>query len=102
MADEVQGTAQPKLPVKVSEAQTYLQSVLDRFNVNPEDPTLSVAERVLMKKIAEAQKNISEKIQEVNKLNQEAQGLTQQVVHLQGHSQGLLDSLLALRPTSEV
>lgn len=89
-------------PAKVTEAQRYLQSVLDRFNVNPDDPSLSVAERVLMKKIAEAQKNISEKVQKVNELNQEAQGLTQQIVHLQGHSQGLLDSLLALRPTSEV
>ena len=100
MADEV--VQEVRVPAKVTEAQKYLQSVLDRFNVNPEDPSLSVAERVLMKKIAEAQKNISEKVQEVNKLNQDAQALTQQIVHLQGHSQGLLDSLLALRPTSEV
>lgn len=99
MADEaVQETKQAPVP---TEAQQYLQGVLDKFNSNPEDPSLSAAERALMRKIADTQRDLNEKVQKINELNQEAQNLTQQVVHLQGQSQGFIDSLLALRPASE-
>jgi predicted transcriptional regulator len=103
MTDEVTQEAVPEVApaAPTNENQVYLESVLARFNANPEDPSLSVAERVLMSKIAASQKEISEKVQKVNELNQEAQQLTQAVVHLQGQSQGFLDSLLALKPTSE-
>jgi len=73
---------------------------LAKFNANPEDPGLSEAERVLMGKIVLVQKDIAEKVNRVNELNKESQELTQQVVHLQGQSQGFLDSLLALKPAS--
>lgn len=83
------------------EAQKYIQGVLEKFNVDPDDQELTVAERTLMRKIAETQRSINEKVEKITELNKEAQTLNQQVIHLQGQSQAFLDSLLALRPTSE-
>jgi len=102
MVDEVVQEAEQTAPVvPQNDDQKYLQGVLEKFNTNPDSPELSVAERTLMRKIAESQRNINEKVQKINEINKEAQNLIQQVVHLQGQSQGFLDSLLALRPTSE-
>lgn len=98
MVDEVQGVVPQQA---VSPSQAYLEAVIAKFNANPHDPELSDAERVLMGKIVATQKDISEKVNRVNELNKESQTLTQQVVHLQGQSQGFLDSLLALKSASE-
>lgn len=101
MTDEVVQETVPEAPKPTNENQVYLESVLAKYNADPNDPSLSVAERVLMGKIALSQKEINDKVTEINELNKKAQALTQQVVHLQGQSQGFLDSLLALKPTSE-
>lgn len=84
--------------------QLYLQGLLDKFNTNPEDPTLQQVERVLLKKLVEVHKNINDLSGQINTLNEEIKekqqkgnALVQQVTHLQGQSQGYLDSLLALR-----
>ena len=103
MTDEVMQKTVPEVaPIApTNENQAYLESVVAKFNANPKDPSLSVAERTLMSKIAASQKEISDKVQKLNDLNQEVQQLNQQIVHLQGQSQGFLDSLLVLKPTSD-
>lgn len=88
----------------VSPEQAYFEEVLTKFNTNPEDPSLQDIERVLLAKVQTAQKSISELSKQVENLNTEIRErqekgsqLVQQLVHLQGQSQGYVDSLLALR-----
>jgi len=93
-----------KQQAPVSPEQAYFQEILEKFNTNPEDPSLKDVERVLLGKIQIAQKSISELAKQVEELNSEIRErqekgnqLVQQLVHLQGQSQGYVDSLLALR-----
>lgn len=88
----------------LTQDQAYLQEVLQKFNTNPEDESLKDVEKVLLGKIRETQEAISKISQEIEDLNTEIRerqekgnGLVQQLVHLQGQSQGFLDSLLALK-----
>lgn len=90
--------------VQLTPDQAYLQSILERFNANPEDPTLHDVEKVLLARIREVQQEVSKLTQEVEQLNTEIRerqekgnALVQQLIHKQGQSQGYLDSLLALR-----
>lgn len=101
MTEEVkqQEQAQP-----LTTEQAYFQEVLEKFNTNPEDPSLQDVERVLLRKIKAAQQSISELAKQVEDLNAEIRErqekgnqLVQKLVHLQGQSQGFVDSLLALR-----
>lgn len=84
--------------------QAYLEEILQKFNANPEDPTLGDAERVLLSRIQTVQRNIGDVAKQIEELNGEIRErqekgnqLVQQLVHLQGQSQGYVDSLLALR-----
>jgi len=95
--EAVQG--QPMTP-----EQAYLQDILQKFNADPEDPTLQTAEKVLLTKIQTTQQNIADVAKQIEELNNEIRErqekgnqLVQQLVHLQGQSQGYVDSLLALR-----
>jgi len=88
----------------VSPEQAYLNDILQKFNINPEDESLKETEKLLLSKIQAVQKAISEASKEIEQLNEEIRerqekgnGLVQKLVHLQGQSQGYVDSLLALR-----
>lgn len=84
--------------------QTYLEDVLKKFNANPNDPSLDDVEKVLLRRIQEVHieiSNLSKQLEGLNKEIKERQDkgeqLVQQLVHLQGKSQGFVDSLLALK-----
>jgi len=90
--------------IQLTPDQAYLQAVLEKFNVNPEDPTLQDVEKILLSRIRDTQHEISQLAQEVEKLNGEicerqekGNQLVQQLVHKQGQSQGYVESLLALK-----
>ena len=90
--------------IQLTPEQAYLQSILDKFNADPNDSSLQDVEKVLLFKIKELQQLISEKAKEVDQLNSEirerqekGQSLVQQIVHAQGQSQGYIGSLLAIR-----
>ena len=104
MTEEVKAQEGQAVQPQLSPEQAYLQGVLAKFNENPEDPTLHQAERVLLKKIRDVQQAIAEAAKQVEELNTEIRErqekgnqVVQQLVHLQGQSQGYVDSLLALR-----
>ena len=89
---------------QLTSEQLYLKEVLEKFNVNSNDPTLQDVERILLTKIKEDHKLIAEKAQEIDKLNAEictqqenSKNILQQITHLQGQSQGYVESLLAIR-----
>ena len=97
-------TEEVKQEQQLTPEQAYLQEVLEKFNTNPEDPSLQDVERVLLEKIRGTQQGISEIAKQIEELNAEIRErqekgnqLVQQLVHLQGQSQGFVDSLLALR-----
>jgi peptidoglycan hydrolase CwlO-like protein len=84
--------------------QVYLQAILEKFNKDPEDPTLQEVEKVLLAKIRDVQQEIAKLAKEVETTNTEIRerqekgnNLVQQVIHKQGQSQGYIDSLLALK-----
>lgn len=84
--------------------QAYLQAILEKFNKDPADPTLQEVEKVLLAKIRDVQQEISKLAKEVETINTEIKerqekgnNLVQQVIHMQGQSQGYIDSLLALK-----
>lgn len=90
--------------VVVSPEQEYFNQVLAKFNENPQDEALTEPERVLLEKIKTTQKEMSELATEFETLNKEVAErqergaqLAQRMAHLQGRSQGYVDSLLALR-----
>lgn len=105
MTEEVkQETVAQEPAQEMTPDQAYLQGVLEKFNTNPEDPTLVQSEKVLLGKIRGTQQTISELAKQVEDLNTEIRErqekgnqLVQQLVHAQGQSQGYVDSLLALR-----
>ena len=86
------------------EEQLYLQSILDKFNTNPEDQTLTKVERTVLRRIMQVEQEVSELAKQAMDLQKEMEekqnqmvGLNQQILHKKGQSQGLLDSLLAAR-----
>jgi len=88
----------------LTEEQKYLQNVLAKFNLDQEDPGLTEPERILLKKIAAIEKEVNELIEQFTSLNKEVTDrqekmntLNQQLLLKRGQSQGLVDSLLALR-----
>ena len=89
---------------EVTPEQKYFDEVLTKFNENPNDETLTEPERVLLDKIRSAQKEMSDLATEFETNNKEVAErqekgarMAQQLAHLQGRSQGYVDSLLALR-----
>jgi hypothetical protein len=90
--------------VVLTEEQRYLQSVLEKFNADPEDPGLTESERVLLGKVVTIEKEVNDLVEQFNTLNKEVSErqegmnvLNQQLLLKRGQSQGLVESLLALR-----
>ena len=97
-----------KQQVNLTEEQKYLQDILGRFNVNNQDPTLSLAEKKLLSRVVVVETDVNNLSQEFVKLNNEIKEkqekmntLNQQILLKRGQSQGLVDSLLALRSEDE-
>lgn len=88
--------------------QVYLQAVLDKYKENPQDETLSQAERVLLQQAFAKEQRIGELLQQSESIKQEIetkhkqlQLLDQQVVFERGQMTGMVESLLALKPDEE-
>lgn len=84
--------------------QEYMLGVLNKFNANPEDPTLSNAEKVLMGRILSAKQMVASLTKQMEDLNttitkcqNDKNILMQQLLFAEGQSQGYEDSLLALK-----
>lgn len=106
MVDEAQvvETTEEAPKPQLTPEQQYLQGLLDKFNANAEDPTLTHAQRALLGQVRAVTQELSQlfvQADEVNKEIQEGnsklQNLQQQVLLKRGQSQGLVDALLALR-----
>jgi len=89
--------------------QEYLKDILEKFNANNSDSTLSDAERLLLQKTVGVEKEINNLSQEFVKLNNEIKEkqdqmnqLNQKIVLKRGQSQGFVESLLVLRPNNDV
>jgi t-SNARE complex subunit (syntaxin) len=90
--------------VVLTEEQKYLQDILAKFNADPEDPGLTEAERVLLKKVVVIEREVAGLVEQFTELNKEVterqekmNALNQQLLLKRGQSQGLVESLLALR-----
>ena len=84
--------------------QQYLQDLINKHNVNADDPTLTHVQRTLLGQVRNVTQELStlfvkadEVGKEIQERNQTLQGLQQQVLLKRGQSQGLIDALLALR-----
>lgn len=81
--------------------QEYLNSILEKFNADPNDESLSETERVLLQKVMDVEKEVVELSEQFNTLAEEIKAkqekANQQILLKKGQSQGLVDSLLALR-----
>jgi len=107
MTEQAQATQGQQ--AQLSPAQKYLQSLLDRFNANPQDETLTPVQRALLSQVQAVTKEISSLVvqgEEVNNEIVERQNklvqLNQQVLLKRGQSQGLVEALLALRQEEAV
>lgn len=87
-----------------NEEKIYLQSALEKYNKNPDDPYLTEIEKVLLRKITEVEKMKSDLIKkysdlkkEIEKIQKKMDDIDHQCRFLGGQSHGLLDSLLMLR-----
>lgn len=92
----------------LSPEQKYLQGILAKFNANAEDASLSTAEKLLLQRVVVVEKEVNDLAQkfvelseEVKKKQDEMNSLNQQIILRRGQSQGLVESLLALRPDEE-
>lgn len=93
----------------------YMEEILEKFNADPADPTLTEMERKLLtgakliqdqivamdKEVKAMAEENKAKQEEANQLIQEnmnkSQELKQKMIYLQGQAQGFIDSLLALK-----
>ncbi len=84
--------------------ENYINEILKKFNEDQNHPELNDTEKTLLKKMLEVNSVVLETIEKINQLNKEiderkrhGDELVQQVIKLQGQSQGILDSLLLLK-----
>jgi ABC-type Fe3+-hydroxamate transport system substrate-binding protein len=88
----------------LTKEQKYLQDILAKFNLDQNDPDLTEPERILLGKIVAIEKEANELIEQFTSLNKEVterqekmNNINQQLLLKRGQSQGLVESLLALR-----
>ena len=90
--------------VALTKEQKYLDDIFAKFNADPEDPDLTETERTLLKKLSIVIKEVSELARQFNELDKEVSDrqekmstINQELLLKKGQSQGLVESLLALR-----
>jgi FtsZ-binding cell division protein ZapB len=88
------------------QGNVYFKELVEKFNKDHNDPTLTPTEQFLLTRIVEVGKAIAELEEKIKTLNEEANEkmaqvneLSKQAINLQGRSQGYTDSLLALKQT---
>jgi len=79
------------------EDEEYIQSVIERFNKNKDDETLSDAEKLLMNKVLETQARMTETKDSLNKLNTDMQNLSTLLATLDGKVQGFFDVIVGMK-----
>jgi len=77
--------------------EEYIQSVVERFNKNKDDETLSDAEKLLMNKVLETQTRMTETRASLNKLNTDMQNLSTLLTTLDGKVQGFFDVIVGMK-----
>jgi hypothetical protein len=84
--------------------QAYLQDLLNKFNANPNDPTLDDTVKILLGQVIAVQQDVSSVSKQIEDLNAEIKErqdkgnqLLQKIIHKQGESQGYVTALLKLR-----
>jgi peptidoglycan hydrolase CwlO-like protein len=93
-----------QVPANLNPNQAYLQDLLNKFNADPNDPTLDDTTKVLLGQVILVQQDVSKFSKQIEDLNAEIKErqdkgnqLLQQVIHKQGESQGYVNALLKLR-----
>lgn len=88
----------------LTEEQSYLQEVLQKFNTDQDDPYLTDIEKSLLKKVVVVEKEVRDMRNELDKLSTEIterqekiNTLNQRLLFKRGQSEGLVESLLTLR-----
>jgi len=84
--------------------QEYLQELVAKYNANPNDETLSEVEKVLLAKVAEAEKNLNTLVQQATELEKEINSKSQSLADLRatmvrekGKSDAFVEALVALK-----
>jgi len=84
--------------------QEYLQELVVKYNANPNDETLSEVEKVLLTKVAEAEKNLNTLLQQATDLEKELSAKSQSLSDLRatmvrekGKSDAFVEALVALK-----
>jgi translation initiation factor 2B subunit (eIF-2B alpha/beta/delta family) len=82
----------------------YINQLLEKYNVDPDDETFTIAERVLLKKIVKVEQTATDIIEqikdvekEINETQQKLTTLNSNLLHTKGQSKGLLEALLSLK-----
>lgn len=93
--------------VQLSPEQQYLADLINKFNANPEDDTITAEQRVLIGQLTQVTKTISSMVVRSNELASEIQTnqnslseIQQNLLFKRGQSQGLVDALFALQDKS--
>jgi len=84
--------------------QEYLQALVAKYNANPNDETLSEVEKVLLAKVAEAEKNLNGLVQQATELEKDINSKSQSLADLRatmvrekGKSDAFVEALVALK-----
>ena len=87
-----------------TQVKEYLEGLLAKFNENPDHPELSSSEKVLLGRVRDVRKGVTDVEaqvktlqEEVNERQQKIANLSQQLVYSQGAAQGLVEALVSLR-----
>jgi len=75
----------------------YLKELLQKFNTNPEDESLLPIEKILLGKIVEVEKGISDVLEQVKKAEENLGLLNSNLIQARGQSQGFVSALLTLK-----
>lgn len=83
---------------------SYIEDVLKKFNENPEDESLTDAEKTLLGQVREVEKTVSEMAERINNLENEIgerrnkiAELSSNLLFAKGMSRGLTDALNLLK-----
>ena len=93
-----------KLQGPTLEEKEYLQRIIQLFRANPDSEELTPNEKILLKKILDAEKEAEGFLQQASAINKEVEerqnklvALNQKILHKNGQLQAFIESLLATR-----
>lgn len=87
-----------------NEKELYLQSTIEKYKGNPNDASLSQAEKMLLQQAFTKEANINRLLEQAKTIQEDIENkrkqlqlLDQQVVFERGQMTGLIDALLSLK-----